>query len=35
MPGCASSARTSIASRPPARKKKIVVEVTYWTPITL
>ena len=34
IPGRASSARTSIASRPPAKKKKIVV-VTYWMPMTL
>ena len=33
-PGCASSARKSIASRPPMQKKKIVV-TTYWIPITL
>ena len=32
--GFASSARTSNASIPPARKKKIVV-TRYWTPITL
>ena len=34
IPGLASSARTSSASIPPARKKKIVV-TRYWTPITL
>ena len=34
IPGLASSARTSIASRPPARKKKIVV-ARYCIPITL
>ena len=34
MPGFASSARTSIASRPPIRKKTTVV-TRYWTPITL
>ena len=34
MPGFASSARTSSASIPPMRKKKIVV-TRYWTPITL
>src|SRR5213075_1877422 len=34
VPGRASSARTSIASSPPARKKKTVV-TRYWTPITL
>ena len=34
MPGFASSARTSIASIPPARKKKIVV-ARYCIPITL
>ena len=33
-PGCASSARKSIASRPPMQKKMIVV-TTYWIPITL
>ena len=33
-PGCASSARKSIASRPPMQKKTIVV-TTYWIPITL
>jgi hypothetical protein len=33
-PGCASSARKSIAKRPATQKKKIVV-TTYWTPITL
>ena len=33
-PGFASSARKTIAIRPPARKKKIVV-TRYWTPITL
>ena len=34
VPGCASSARISIAIRPPARKKKKVVTM-YWIPITL
>ena len=34
VPGSASSARNSIASRPPTQKKKIVV-TTYWMPITL
>ena len=34
IPGFASSARTSIARRPPARKKKIVV-ARYCIPITL
>ena len=34
IPGLASSARTSIASIPPVRKKKMVV-TRYWTPITL
>jgi hypothetical protein len=33
-PGCASSARNSIAKRPPMQKKMIVV-TTYWMPITL
>ena len=33
-PGCASSARKSIASRPPTQKNTIVV-TTYWIPITL
>ena len=34
MPGAASSARISIASSPPTRKKKNVVTM-YWMPITL
>ena len=34
MPGCASSARISIASRPPTNRKKNDVQ-TYWIPITL
>ena len=34
IPGCASSARKSIARKPPTRKKKNVV-TRYWTPITL
>jgi hypothetical protein len=34
VPGLASSARKSMARKPPATKKKIVV-TTYWTPITL
>ena len=33
-PGAASSARTSIASRPPTSMKKNEV-TTYWMPITL
>ena len=34
VPGWASSARISIAIRPPATKKKNVVQM-YWMPITL
>ena len=34
VPGWASSARISIASRPPTKKKKKVVQM-YWMPITL
>ncbi len=34
IPGWASSARISIASRPPTSRKKNEVTV-YWTPITL
>ena len=34
VPGWASSARISIAIRPPMKKKKKVV-TTYWMPITL
>ena len=34
IPGCASSARISIASRPPTNRKKNEVTV-YWIPITL
>ena len=34
MPGAASSARTTIASRPPTSMKKNEV-TTYWIPITL
>ena len=34
VPGWASSARISIAIRPPATKKKKVVQM-YWIPITL
>ena len=34
IPGFASSARTTIAARPPMMKKKNVVD-RYWTPITL
>ena len=34
IPGCASSARKSIARKPPTMKKKNVV-TRYWTPITL
>jgi hypothetical protein len=33
-PGAASSARISMASSPPRKKKTIVVEM-YWIPITL
>ena len=33
-PGAASSARMSIAIRPPATKKKNVVQM-YWRPMTL
>ena len=33
-PGCASSARISIANRPPTKKKKNEV-TTYWMPMTL
>ncbi len=33
-PGCASSARMTIAIRPPAMKKKKVVQM-YWIPMTL
>ncbi len=34
VPGWASSARISIAIRPPTKKKKKVVTM-YWMPITL
>ena len=34
IPGCASSARKSIAISPPSTKKTNVV-TRYWTPITL
>ena len=34
VPGWASSARISIAIRPPAMKKKKVVQM-YWIPMTL
>ena len=34
VPGAASSARISIAIRPPRKKKMIVVQM-YWMPITL
>ena len=34
VPGWASSARISIAIRPPTKKKKKVVQM-YWMPITL
>jgi hypothetical protein len=34
VPGWASSARISIAIRPPATKKKKVVQM-YWMPMTL
>ena len=34
VPGAASSARISIAIRPPMKKKKKVVTM-YWMPITL
>jgi hypothetical protein len=34
VPGWASSARITIAIRPPAKKKKNVVTM-YWMPITL
>ena len=34
VPGCASSARITIAIRPPAMKKKKVVTM-YWIPMTL
>ncbi len=34
VPGCASSARMSIAISPPMKKKMKVVQM-YWIPITL
>jgi hypothetical protein len=34
VPGCASSARMSMAISPPAKKKKKVVTM-YWMPMTL